>query len=190
MIYQIDLPPGTRPIQDYPDYCITEDGTVYSRRLTGKWRKRKPRLYPDGYRRIVMCSERGQKTLYVHRLIAQAWVSNPDNKPDVNHIDHVPANNHASNLEWVTHAENLRKAREHWGSWATGHCGKPLIITNAATKEETEWPSARHWAITTGNPHRVGNISKAIRTGRAAYGHYFRFKDPAHLTDKKLSVAS
>jgi len=145
MIYQIDLPPGTRPIQDYPDYCITEDGTVYSRRLTGKWRKRKPHLYPDGYRRIVMCSERGQKTLYVHRLIAQAWVPNPDNRPDVNHIDHNPENNHASNLEWVTHAENLRKARDHWGSWAVGHCGKPIIVTNAATKEESEWPTTRSW---------------------------------------------
>lgn len=44
----------------------------------------------------------------VHRLVAEAFIPNPDNKPEVNHIDSNRANNEASNLEWVTHSENMR----------------------------------------------------------------------------------
>ncbi|MDM0045698.1 HNH endonuclease [Variovorax dokdonensis] len=46
----------------------------------------------------------------VHRLVAQTYISNPDNKPVVNHIDANRANPHRDNLEWVTQSENLRHA--------------------------------------------------------------------------------
>lgn len=45
---------------------------------------------------------------YVHRLVAQAFIPNPDNKPDIDHIDTNPLNNHISNLRWVTESENMR----------------------------------------------------------------------------------
>lgn len=52
------------------------------------------------------------KCLKVHRLVALTFIENPDNKPDVNHIDGNKLNNHVSNLEWVTESENMLHASQ------------------------------------------------------------------------------
>lgn len=55
---------------------------------------------------ISLCKKRYIK--YVHRLVAETFVSNPDNLPEVNHIDYNTMNNSASNLEWSTKADNIK----------------------------------------------------------------------------------
>jgi hypothetical protein len=63
-----------------------------------------------------------KKEYLIHRLVAMAFISNPKNKPEVNHIDTDPANNIIDNLQWVTHQENCshsipinRKKRKYLG---------------------------------------------------------------------------
>ena len=50
--------------------------------------------------------EKRGKTYWVHRLVAQAFLSNPKNLTDVNHIDEDPSNNRVDNLEWISHKDN------------------------------------------------------------------------------------
>ena len=77
-----------------------------------------------GYKRIQFDG----KSYCIHKLVAQAFINNPDNKPQVNHIDGCKTNNSVDNLEWVTRAENIQHA------FATGLHGNRKGSSNANSK--------------------------------------------------------
>lgn len=88
-----------------PEYrlFVDECGNVY--REDGRLRKAKPGYY--GYITIAYIDAYGNhKCIQAHRLVALAFIPNPENKRCVNHIDGDRANNNVDNLEWVTHQEN------------------------------------------------------------------------------------
>ena len=66
--------------------------------------------HPRGYRQVPLCKDGKHKVLLVHRLVAEAFVPNPNpnNYNEVNHIDENKCNNSADNLEWVSHGDNCR----------------------------------------------------------------------------------
>ena len=94
-------------------YKISNYGNVIN---TISNRKLKP-VNVNGYKALRLCDKKAgflkPVNVYIHRLVAKAFISNPDNKPEVNHIDLNRSNNHVSNLEWVTTEENYEHARQH-----------------------------------------------------------------------------
>lgn len=69
----------------------------------------------SGYPRVLLHKNKVRKNLFVHRLVAQAFISNPENKPCVNHINGNKIDNRAENLEWCTSKENLYHAKNTLG---------------------------------------------------------------------------
>jgi len=65
--------------------------------------------YGSGYKAVIL-SNGLRKQFRINRLVAEAFIPNPDNKPEVNHIDGDKTNNHVNNLEWVTREENQQHA--------------------------------------------------------------------------------
>jgi len=101
-----------KEIQGFPGYYISETGTVYSTK-TGEWRERKLQTSYRGYK-MVEIRDSSNKPFFksVHRIVANAFIPNPENKPQVNHIDGNKTNNDVCNLEWCTEAENTAHAIE------------------------------------------------------------------------------
>ena len=94
-------------------YQVSNKGHVKSLnyRRTGKEGILKGRLDKDGYLRVGLCKNKKQKPFYIHRLVAKAFLPNPNNLPEVNHIDENKENNHVENLEWCD-----RKYNNNYGS--------------------------------------------------------------------------
>lgn len=95
-------------IEIVKNYFVTEDGKVFNKNGL----HRKTYAHPNGYEIFPYWLDGKFKTTPVHRLVAKAYIPNPENKPCVNHIDGDKMNNHVSNLEWVTYSENTIHALE------------------------------------------------------------------------------
>ena len=86
---------------------VYDDGSVWIHR--GSRNKRRFGNTSDkGYKTVLIRDNGTERTVFVHRLVAMAYVPNPHNKPQVNHIDGDKTNNRPENLEWVTLEENMR----------------------------------------------------------------------------------
>lgn len=95
-----------RDIKGYEGlYAVTSCGKVWSYR-----RKKFLKPYSDkkGYLKVGLCKNGERCQMYVHRLVAQAYISNPENLPQINHKDEVKTHNWINNLEWCDNKYNTR----------------------------------------------------------------------------------
>jgi len=93
-------------LEENTKYFISKDGVVYSDNV-GYRKILKYQVSKKGYRVVKL---KTKKTIPIHRLVALAYIPNPENKPQVNHIDGNKENNNVYNLEWVTASENNKHA--------------------------------------------------------------------------------
>ena len=99
-------------------YRISNLGNVYSIARGGSGGTRTgrlliPKIDRDGYLFTNLQYKGSHKYMKIHRLVAMYFLENPDNKPQVNHIDFIRANNIVTNLEWCTISENLKHTWNH-----------------------------------------------------------------------------
>ena len=182
-------------------YQVSNEGRVKSLKF-GKERVLRPTVDEYGYLRVGLYIGRNKKTRRVHRLVAQAFIENPDNLPEINHKDENKANNNVENLEWCTSKYNC-----NYGSYnqklSEAHKGKPNPwATKALTNRSDQsipvdmlskqgeflrnFPSeseAIRFLRENGFPKAsFVNISKCCKSQRnTAYGHKWRY------TKKELS---
>lgn len=95
-----------KDIDGYEGYQVSNLGRVRSFK-NGKVRILKPSSDKCGYLIVNLCKNSSSKSCRVHRLVAQAFIPNPNNLPQVNHKDENPSNNIVSNLEWCDAKYNI-----------------------------------------------------------------------------------
>jgi hypothetical protein len=110
-----------KTLENYPNYAVSTHGRVKSLK---RGRILKPSTKEKGYQQVVLYITGDLKyTRTIHRLVAESFIPNPENKPQVNHKDKNTSNNYVKNLEWATEGEN--QSHSH---------GKEYLLTSADGK--------------------------------------------------------
>lgn len=124
-------------------------------------------LNKKGYLQVGFHMNGKQVTKRVHRLVAEAFIPNPNNLPQVNHKDGNRSNNNASNLEWCDNAYNSQY-REKFGTSSAEVLRHPVLVVNLTTLEVSRFPSQGEASRVLGFSQT--NISAAI-SGRLKQTH-------------------
>lgn len=167
-------------IKNYPNYGVDENGNVYSlpRQYKPKLQKLKPRANNKGYLQVQIYNEFGVYKALIHRLVAETFIPNPKNKPEVNHKDGNKNDNSVNNLEWVTRKENVQNAIERGTAYQNmsgfdNHRGKLIAQYDINGKLIKIWPSTRSIEYELGFAHP--NIIKACKKNLVRYGFKWKY---------------
>ena len=139
----------------------------------------KPSHKDNGYLFITLCKNGVMKRYYIHRLVASAFIPNPQNKPTVNHIDCDRTNNCVENLEWNTYAENndyaLKMMKDKGINKKNNKESKPVIQYDLDGNFIKEYPSYREAQRQTG----ITTIYVACKgiNQKTAGGYKWKYKE-------------
>ena len=157
-------------------YKVSNRGNVYSvERRDSRGRKcggriLKPRYNRGGYLQVSLCKNGKVKTKRIHRLVTEAFIPNPENHTEVNHLDEVKDNNELSNLEWCS--------REHNNTYGTRiervvqAQSKKVRAVNVDTGEVLTFSSTNEAGRKGYNLRAVSQASRGIYYGGNLYKGY------------------
>lgn len=144
---------------------------VISGRFKGCIRKLK--VDRHGYECIALFNDGLRKDYFVHRLVAQTFIPNPENKPQVNHIDENPLNNTVYNLEWVTPKENANHGTRGYRIGLKQ--SRPVKVVDIATGEYNRYNSMKEASEKIGL--NMGSMYKVLSNKMKQTGGYVIYYD-------------
>ena len=127
-------------------YEVSDMGRVKSL-WNGKEKILKPQKNTRGYLHVDLYKDGKKKTLNVHRLVAEAFISNPNNLDTVNHRDEVKTNNTVDNLEWMSREDNVAYSQPQWAKRSVQMFDKStdeLLATFPSTMEAERVTGINH----------------------------------------------
>ena len=157
-----------KPVVGYEGlYMVSNWGRVKSIKF-GKERILKPVTNSSGYLLVGLYKNNIEKKYSVHRLVAEAFIPNPYNLPQVNHRDENKLNNNVDNLEWCTNEYNI-----NYGT-RTERYSKPVLQYTLDGEFVGEWPSARECGR---NGFNQGSVSACCRGELKTHkGYIWKYK--------------
>lgn len=164
-----------REIPGYPGYLASNTGLIKSLPKPRRtWEKvLKPNIKKDGYSETVVYLNGKPNFMKTHRLIAMAFIDNPEGKPEINHKDGNKLNNCVENLEWVTPSENQKHAYRAGLQKVSGNAisGKKAIrcidlnVTKSGLSEMQRYLCEQGYTNTT----RLNRLSDVMNKGINEY---------------------
>lgn len=183
-----------KKIKSYEKYSITKEGRVFSGDKELKQHKSKNKSGTSGYMQVYLYDGKGgRKCKQVHRLVAEAFIPNPENKRTVNHIDGNKTNNNIDNLEWATDSENALHAHKNGlvktKSGEEHHNSKPVEVYDKSGFFIDYCSCAREAERRGYGDYR--NISAVCRGKRKTHnGFVFRFADSMDNSQKSTGQSA
>lgn len=124
----------------------------------------------EGYLRVVLMKEGVKKRFMSHRLVAEAFIPNTENKPFVNHINGNPNDNRVENLEWCTQSENEKHSINILGKTMKGKTTPKKI---KCIENDIIYPSMSKCVTALGNNACIEGLNKALKANRKYHGFTF-----------------